>query len=563
MANAPIDAAASSASSRRFQLLFVIALAAILRLVWLDGVPPGINQDEAVNAYDAFCIGATGKDHHGTSWPVFFHSFGDYHPGPPIYVQIPFQMLLGMNVWSTRLPDALFGIAHVFVVYFLVRRFYGDRAGLWAAGLLAVSPWHIHLTRLAFGIGMSVSLTTLGLWLISRRVRDDLDQTASGVGSLAMAELAGAGFALGVALWAYHAMRVVVPLLLLAGVALYGRRILLFLGRPKGRMTVAIFVLGLLIGAAPFAWACIKTPDQAWGRASKNFILNQSPSVGAAMVSIVRTYFMHLGPAFLFFSGDPSPVQSVPGHGQLYYFDAILLPLGIYRLIRRRHVEPLGLFLLAWLLIAPIPAAITKLEFGHALRSAGALPVYSIVSALGLDLLLTGARRRSVSFGRAAVAFSVLVVAIFAARFAVMFFSNYPRQAASAFGAEYRPMIAEIQRREADYDLVILTSEGSGQVGTLYLFWNRMPPQVFFDSAKNVWEGPEWESILQVGKFLFVPSSNLPDAITQLPPEVVHPRVLVAERPGIDVPGAEIMRVAHPDGRTALILYDVRVERGH
>ena len=38
---------------------------------------------------------------------------------------------------------------------------------------------------------------------------------------------------------------------------------------------------------------------------------------------------------------------------------------------------------------------------------------------------------------------------------------------------------------------------------------------------------------------------------------------LVAERPNIPVPGTEIMRVANPDGRTALVLYDVRLDRGH
>lgn len=559
----PLSVDRSGAGARRVQIAAVVALGAVLRLLWLDGVPPGINQDEAVNAYDAYCIGATGKDHHGTPWPVFFRSFGDYHPGPPIYLQIPFQMLLGMNVWSTRLPDALFGIAHVFLVYLLVRRFYGERAGLWAAGLLAVSPWHIHLTRLAFGIGLSLSLTTLGLWLISRRMRDDSGQSAARVRTSAMIELAGAGFALGVASWTYHAMRVFVPMMLLAGVALHARRIIAFLSRPNGRTAAAVFVLGLLIGIAPFVWASIKTPDQAWARASANFILNQKANPAEALTSFARTYAMHLGPTLLFVSGDPSPVQSVPGHGQLYWFDAPLLLAGIYRLVRRRRTEPVGLFLLAWLLIAPIPAAMTKLEAGHALRSAAALPAYSIIAALGLDILLAAARRRSAVLGRVAVAASAVVVVIFASRFAAMFFWSYPRIAAPSFGAEYRPAVAEILRRAADYDLVLLTSEGYGQVGVQFLFWSRMPPREFFDSPREVWEGPEWESLLQVGKFLFVPSSNLHEAVAQLPPEVVRARVLVAERPGNPVPGTEIMRIAHPDGRTALVLYDVRIDRGH
>ena len=79
-------------------LVAIVLLGAGLRLWRLDAVPPGINQDEAVHAYDAWCLLKTGRDHDGAAWPIFFRAFGDYHPGPFVYTIIPFEAVLGLRV---------------------------------------------------------------------------------------------------------------------------------------------------------------------------------------------------------------------------------------------------------------------------------------------------------------------------------------------------------------------------------------------------------------------------------------------------------------------------------
>jgi len=53
-------------------LLLILVLAAFLRLFNLGQSPPGLNQDEAANAWNAHCLLKTGKDQVGASWPIFY-----------------------------------------------------------------------------------------------------------------------------------------------------------------------------------------------------------------------------------------------------------------------------------------------------------------------------------------------------------------------------------------------------------------------------------------------------------------------------------------------------------
>ena len=92
-------------------LLIILFLAAALRLYKLGESPPGLNQDEAVNAWNAYCLLKTGTDQFGVSWPIFYtKAFGGNNSTLFMYTLIPFQALGGMSIFTTRLPGALCGV---------------------------------------------------------------------------------------------------------------------------------------------------------------------------------------------------------------------------------------------------------------------------------------------------------------------------------------------------------------------------------------------------------------------------------------------------------------------
>lgn len=126
----------------RAALLAVLAVAAALRLVWLD-------REGWSNQYYAATVQSM-----LTGWQAFF--FACYDPEcfitvdkSPLgfWVQAAFAKVLGMSGVAVILPQALAGVASVAVLYALVRRAFGVAAGLLAALALAITPVSVATDR--------------------------------------------------------------------------------------------------------------------------------------------------------------------------------------------------------------------------------------------------------------------------------------------------------------------------------------------------------------------------------------------------------------------------------
>jgi mannosyltransferase len=85
-----------------------------------------------------------------------------FHP-PLYYVLLHYWLLVGDSAVWTRLLSALFGIITIPVVYHLGRMLFGRHAGLAAAWLLALSPWHVWYSQEVHMYAMVVLLAALSL----------------------------------------------------------------------------------------------------------------------------------------------------------------------------------------------------------------------------------------------------------------------------------------------------------------------------------------------------------------------------------------------------------------
>ena len=129
-------------------LLSILVLAASLRIINPGQSPPGLNQDEAANAWNAYCLLRTGKDQAGVSWPIFYmRALGGNRSTLHIYLLLPFQAIGGLNILTARLPSAIGGTLAVLLIYFVSRRLFDRRTALVAAALLALNPWHLQQSR--------------------------------------------------------------------------------------------------------------------------------------------------------------------------------------------------------------------------------------------------------------------------------------------------------------------------------------------------------------------------------------------------------------------------------
>ncbi len=127
-------------------LIFIIAIAAFLRLYKLQSFPPGLYPDEAMNGNNALEALKTGPPDGGFKW---FYPENNGREALFINIQALSVAVFGNEPWALRGVSAIVGILTVLGLFFLTRTLLGnDRTALFAPFCLAVSFWHIMFSRI-------------------------------------------------------------------------------------------------------------------------------------------------------------------------------------------------------------------------------------------------------------------------------------------------------------------------------------------------------------------------------------------------------------------------------
>ena len=179
----------------------LLALGIFVRLYRFGSAPPGLNQDEAFAAYDAWALLHYGADSSLHRFPVYLTAWGSGMNALESYLMIPFLALFGVKTWVIRLPQLLLALCALPAAFSVGRRLGGKRGGLCALAVLSLCPWHILLSRWALESNMAPNLLLLGLCFFLKGKEDGRFLPVSAL-------------CYGLALYAYSAIWPVMPLLL-------------------------------------------------------------------------------------------------------------------------------------------------------------------------------------------------------------------------------------------------------------------------------------------------------------------------------------------------------------
>lgn len=125
-----------------------IVIGILLRILFLDKFPAGLNCDEASVSYNAFSILNTLSDRYGNFLPVYTPAFGGGQSVLLVYLSIPFVKLLGLNIIATRLPMAIISCISLIVFYKILKLTnFDDRTKFFSLLFFALNPWHIMKSR--------------------------------------------------------------------------------------------------------------------------------------------------------------------------------------------------------------------------------------------------------------------------------------------------------------------------------------------------------------------------------------------------------------------------------
>lgn len=352
--------------SPRLQLAAVLALATGLRVWHLNSV--GFNSDEAVYSGQAAAI--ANEPELGELFPIF--------RAHPLLFQtfLSLGWRLNLDVGFARLASVAAGVVTVYLVYELGRQLYGRRAGLVAALLLALMPYHVVVSRQVLLDGPMTMFATLTLLLLVRYVLS---------GRRAWVYAAGAAMGLTflaketsiVLLFAIYAFLALTPEL---------RVRLRDLAISLGAMAVVIapFPLSLLLagrvgtGESYLTWQLFRRPNHDWLFYFANVPEMVGPLVlAAAVAGLVLLRKTASWPERLLLCWIAVPVaffQLWPVKG-FQYLLPIAVPLAILaaRLLVRRRAWP-ALALVCLSLLVPTIAQLAATEQRSMLAGAGGLP---------------------------------------------------------------------------------------------------------------------------------------------------------------------------------------------
>ena len=134
---------------RHIPLIVVLAVGCFARTWEFGLLPSGLNPDEASNGLEALSLYRYGTDRNGIPYPVKFISWGSGQDALYAYLLIPLIAALGLSPAVVRLPMLGFGLMALPLMYVVSRRIFDSRVALLATFMLAISPWHILLSRWA------------------------------------------------------------------------------------------------------------------------------------------------------------------------------------------------------------------------------------------------------------------------------------------------------------------------------------------------------------------------------------------------------------------------------
>lgn len=349
----------------RWWALAVLLLAAAFRLVLLHDVPPGLAQDEVLNA-DIVTFIRQGQH------ALFFRE-GYGHEPLYHYWSVPFQVLFGDNVLSIRLPAVYLGLFLAALTMRWARREYGGVTAVAAGFGLAVSWWPIVFSRVGLRPILEPLLLVAAAWFWRRPWL--------------------AGLFLGLSLYSYTGARVIFLLPVLWGMVQIVAAPDKLWKRAQVK-TAVIILLVTLLNYLPLYLTLRADPslqqrvDQLAGPLDALLQGDFGPiwQMTAATLGVFS------------FTGDPRWTYSLPGRPFFDGVTAVLFYAGLLLAIWRWR-QPRYMLALVWLAVTLLPSAVTP-QAPSTVRLVGAMPVVYLLVGTAVASLISWARSDKNAFRR-------------------------------------------------------------------------------------------------------------------------------------------------------------------
>lgn len=485
------------------KIIYIIFLIALILRIWkLDIFPMGFHSDEARVAWNSYSILKTGSDDRGNILSLYYNTFGDYRPTGIFYITIPSLLIFGQTEFAVRFPSALIGAFTVFPLFLLIREITkNERLARNAGLLLTFSPWHFEVSRATSEVVISTFFILYSLYFLVRAIKHENKREYILSGSFIL-----------ISFLFYHSIRLLAPLLFLTIIVYYikneGLKIL-----TKQLLLLFIFVLSLTL-IFSFTSEARQRLSQVSLIQDENTLYeierlqSERPNRSLLEQLITSRYSIYIKRFIIeyssYFNGNfllgefARPYRyTTPGVGLLTLSEFILFTVGIIYLVKPKR-NRLPIF---FLLIAPLPAALTTEDAPNLHRAFLMVPFIVIIEAYGF-LAISKIKPYSVVLKYPFYIFLFFSFLVFLYRYFFYSYSHMPFiKNYSLDGSSYRnimtkELVLEVENIRSKYDKVIFTNSTDDPY-PWYAFFTKKDPKEFNTFAIKRTNGPwEYENIV-------------------------------------------------------------------
>lgn len=471
------------------KLLLILILAIVLRFFKLGSIPPSLDWDETAHGYNAYSILKTGKDEYGYKFPLFFRSFDDYKPPLYTYLVVPSVAVFGLSDFAVRFPSALLGVLAVFFTYLMVLTLFKNKSiALMAALFLAISPWHLQFSRVAFETNSATFWSVLGTWAFLKGIKKSKVKL--------MLWLCLASLAFGANLFMYHNARVFIPLYSAMLIILFRKHLfknIKYLLLPGFIALLYLFLLFPILtsisGQLRYKGTTIFADLSPQYRASE--LIKQDDEIGQSIIGkiihnrrliyipiLFDNYISHLRPTYLFLTADMDR-HHAPYVGLLYLWDIPFIISGIYFLLKNNWEKSTKIIVFWWFLLSPVASSVTW-GVPHSLRSEIYLPTFQIFAATGwYTFYKQFKRKRLYAFITSSLLFINFLFYLH------QYYLHMPKDYSQAwlYGRKEAALFSESIRN--NYDRVIVSTKIE-QPHEFWLYYLKYEPSKYLDEGGTV-----------------------------------------------------------------------------
>ena len=400
-------------------MILLVLLFNAVRFIGLEISPPGFYADESYGATQVICLWQTGADFFGNQFPLFSIS----GPGEPIYSptylygQLLWTTLFGHSIAAFRSYAAITTTLTILFLYLYTKNLLKPKAALYIAFVATVMPWSWQFSRIAWDPPLAPLFLMLGLW----------------VSTLKNGWWA-AGFPLGLAIYSYPPLRIIVPLLWFCLPNISFKR------KFVGLFVIFLTCIPLVLQLQDENFLSRSNMLTIWSSTFYNPYRHYS--LFELIPVFLKNWGAHFSPSFLFIQGENNLRHSIQSFGMLSWLNLLSLGGLIYLVFSKLFNRKNGgifsskqyelLFIgVCGVCISLIPAALTNEASPHALRTISAWPFYAIFSGVVLFRLSEVLSSNKIYFA------TLFIGSIFFAGYQYRYFATYPEIAKEGFEAGF------------------------------------------------------------------------------------------------------------------------------